>query len=153
MSLAPSDSAVGPSFALPSLSRPYRLAFGALAAVTVVQLVTQLADVSGPVQDVSQDLLMALLALALALAVPRPRGLLVTGTLAALGFSFLGDAAPDVTSDDVSFLVMVGCFLVAQAAYVVTFWPLRGESVAGRSWLYVLPYAGVFVALVGSVEP
>ncbi|MGW5238508.1 lysoplasmalogenase [Monashia sp. NPDC004114] len=138
MSLAPAETAVGRA----------PVAFGALALVTVVHLATQLGDVTGPLAEVTQDLLMPLLALALALAVPTPRGRLVNGTLVALGFSFLGDAAPDLAPDDSSFLVMVGFFLVAQVAYVVTFWPLRRESVAGRSWLYVVPYAVAFVALV-----
>jgi uncharacterized membrane protein YhhN len=151
MSLAPSDNAVGrPSLALPALPRGSRLAFGGLAVVTAVHLVTQLVGATGPVENLSQDLLMPLLTLALVLAVPSPRGQLATGTLVALGFSFLGDAAPDFFSDDLSFLVMVGFFLVAQVAYVVTFWPVRRESVAGRSLLAVLPYAVVFVALVAA---
>jgi uncharacterized membrane protein YhhN len=138
MSLALSDRAVGRA----------PLAFGALALVTVVHLATQLVDAGGALADVTQDLLMPLLALALALAVPAPRGRLVNGTLVALGFSFLGDAAPDLAPDDVSFLVMVGFFLVAQVAYIATFWPLRRESVAARSWIAVVPYAVAFAALV-----
>jgi uncharacterized membrane protein YhhN len=140
MSLAPSERTVGRA----------PLACGALAIVTGVHLVTQLGDVTGPLADVTQDLLMPLLALALALSVEAPRGRLVNGTLVALGFSFLGDAAPDLAPGDSAFLVMVGFFLVAQVAYVVTFWPLRRASVAGRSWLCVVPYAVAFVALVAA---
>jgi uncharacterized membrane protein YhhN len=144
MSLAPSDIPADTAVARAPV------AFGALALVTMVHLATQLGEVTGPLADVTQDLLMPLLALSLALAVPAPRGRLVNGTLVALGFSFLGDAAPDLAPQDTAFLVMVGFFLVAQFAYVATFWPLRRESVAGRSWFYVLPYAAAFVALVAA---
>jgi uncharacterized membrane protein YhhN len=119
-------------------------------AASVVHLVSQLADSSGLVTDVSKALLMPSLALTLMSAVPTPRGRLVAGTLVALGLSFLGDVLPGFVTGDLSFLVMVGFFLLAQVTYIATFWPLRRGSLAGRRPLALLVYAAVFVALVGA---
>lgn len=131
-----------------SLPAGARLAAGALAVVTVVHLATQLVGTRGLLDDVTQGLLMPLLALTLWLAVRPVRNRLVVGTLVALGFSFLGDVGPDLVPDDLAFLVMVGFFLVAQVVYVVTFWSWRRRSVAGRSPWLLLPYAVVLVGLV-----
>lgn len=125
-----------------------RLAAAALALVTAVHLGLQLSGTGGPAEDLTQGLLMPLLALTLWLAVRPARGRLVTGTLVALGFSFLGDVAPDLVPQDLSFLVMVGFFLVAQVVYVATFWPRRGRSVAARRPWLVVPYAVALVALL-----
>ena len=130
--------------------RPPRLlglAAGAFVAVACVHLVTQLADSSGALSDVTQDLLMPLLALTLLAATATPRSRLVRWVLVALAFSFLGDAVPDLLPADLSFLAMVGAFLLAQCAYVVAFLPFRSSSVLRRPAL-LLPYAAAFVALV-----
>ncbi len=124
-----------------------RVGAAALAVVTLVQLATQLANSGAMLNNLSQDLLMPLLALVLLLATDSPRPRLTRVTLVALGFSFLGDAGPDLVGGDATFLVMVGCFLLAQLAYIVAFWPSRHRSIVRRpAWL--LPYAAVFVALV-----
>ncbi|TQN44610.1 putative membrane protein YhhN [Humibacillus xanthopallidus] len=132
-----------------STERPRRLGLVAAAFVAVagVHLVLQLADATGLLSDITQDLLMPLLALTLVAATVPPRSRLVRWVLVALGFSFLGDAVPDFVPGDLSFLAMVGAFLLAQVAYIVAFWPLRGGSVMRRPAL-LLPYAVVFVALV-----
>jgi uncharacterized membrane protein YhhN len=119
----------------------------AFVVVACVHLVTQLADSTGPLSEVTQDLLMPLLALTLVAATVPPRSRLVRWVLVALAFSFLGDAVPDLVPSDLSFLAMVGAFLLAQSAYIVAFWPFRGASVLRRPVL-LLPYAVVFVALV-----
>ena len=90
---------------------------------------------------------MPLLALTLLAATAAPRSRLVRWVLVALAFSFLGDAVPDLVPSDLSFLAMVGAFLLAQCAYVVAFWPFRSRSVLRRPAL-LLPYAVAFVALV-----
>ena len=80
---------------------------------------------------------------------PRLRGL----TIAALTFSWLGDAAPDLTSGDASFLAMVGAFFVAQLCYITAFGSTWQRSIAGRSPALMLPYAVAFVVLVLACSP
>lgn len=122
----------------------------AFVAASLVHLATQVLDATGVLAEVSKALLMPLLALALLCTVPSPRGRLVTGTLVALGWSFLGDVVPGFVEGDPSFLVMVGFFLLAQLTYIATFWPLRRDSVAARRTLSLGVYAAVFVALVAA---
>lgn len=124
-----------------------RAGLAALAGVTVVHLGSLLGDPDGPVANVTQDLLMPLLAWSLLAATASPRSRLVRLVLVALGFSWLGDAAPDLAPEDSGFLVMVGFFLLAQGAYIAAFLPFRDRSVGGRP-LLALPYAAAFVALV-----
>lgn len=139
-----------------AMSPGARVSAAALVAVTALHLATQLPGTRGPLtevtqgllNDITQGLLMVLLQLTLWLMVRPVFDRLVTGTLVALGFSALGDVVPDVTPDDLDFLVMVGFFLVAQVVYVVTFWPLRGRSIAARSPWLLLPYVVALVALV-----
>src|SRR5690606_6776387 len=71
----------------------------------------------------------------------------------ALGFSWLGDAAPDVVPDDVAFITMLGFFLIAHVIYLVAFWPLRSRGVLGRRRVLVLPYAVVLAVLLALVLP
>ena len=52
---------------------------------------------------------------------PLPR--LRAATLTALGFSWLGDSVPDLTSGDGAFIAMVACFLCAQVAFIVGLLP------------------------------
>jgi uncharacterized membrane protein YhhN len=74
----------------------------------------------------TQWLLMPILSIAFVALARGATGLdprLRTATLAALGFSWLGDLLPHLAPDSVAFLVMVGCFLLAQVAYIVGFLP------------------------------
>lgn len=134
------------------LRRPTRVLVTVLALVVVVHLGALLAGASR-LADATQWTLMPLLAAALATQVPTPRGRLVTLTLLALGFSWLGDAAPDLFTGDTAFLVMVGFFLCAQVAYLVAFVPLAARGPLRRRPVLVLPYVGVVVLLVVLCAP
>jgi uncharacterized membrane protein YhhN len=124
----------------------------ALAAVAVVHLVAQLADAGG-LADVTQVLLMPLLAGVLWLETSPRRGRLVTLTLVALGLSWLGDTAPKLVGGDAAFLVMVGFFLLAQLAYVTAFLPYRAASVIHVRRPLLLGYAAAVVGLVAACVP
>ncbi len=138
-------------------------AWGALALLTLVHLAAQLAGAS-TLADASQWFLMPLLAVCLWLATrrrdggrrdgdgPSRRSRLVRLTLVALGFSWLGDTAPDLADGDTAFLVMVGFFLCAQVTYTLAFWPFRAGSVLRRP-LALAPYLLAFVALVVACAP
>jgi uncharacterized membrane protein YhhN len=126
-----------------------RLLLGVLAVVTAVHLMAQLIGSSG-LADATQALLMPLLAGVLWWGTSAPRSRLVSFTLAALGFSWLGDTAPKLAAGDPAFLLMVGFFLLAQIAYIVAFLPYRRRSVlhVNRAWLAA--YAAVVAALVAA---
>lgn len=62
---------------------------------------------------------------------PLPR--LRAATLTALGFSWLGDSVPDLTSGDGAFIAMVACFLCAQVAFIVGLLPHWRASVLGHN--------------------
>ncbi len=124
-----------------------------LAATTVAHLVAQLAG-AGDVADVTQWFLMPLLAAAVWLAAGRGRATrLVRLTVVALLLSWLGDTSPDVVPDDLSFVTMLGFFLLAHVAYLVAFWPLRRDGVLGRQPAVVAAYVVVFLALVAVCAP
>lgn len=129
--------------------RAARLLLGVLAVVTAVHLLAQLIGSSG-LTDITQVLLMPLLAGVLWWQTSAPRGRLVSLTLAALGLSWLGDSAPKLTGGDPAFLLMVGFFLLAQISYIVAFLPYRRRSVlhVDRRWLAA--YVAVVVALVAA---
>lgn len=125
----------------------------ALAAATLVHLAAQLAD-ADEVANVTQWFLMPLLAAAVWLAAGRGRATrLVRLTVVALLLSWLGDTAPDVVPDDLSFVTMLGFFLLAHVAYLVAFWPLRRDGVLGRRPALVAAYGLVFLALVVACAP
>lgn len=102
--------------------------FGVLAAV---HLVAQLVGADG-VANVSQWFLMPVLASVLWMSTGPGRSRLVILTLVALGLSWMGDTAPDLTDGDVSFLMMVGFFLLAQIAYIAAFAPYGRAEIWGR---------------------
>lgn len=133
---------------MPSLTPLARAGLAALTGVTFLHLASVLGDPDGVVANVTQDLLMPLLAWTLVAATTSPRSRLVRLVLVALGFSWLGDAAPDLAAEDTAFIVMVGFFLLAQATYIAAFLPFRERSIARRTPVAVLPYAAVFVALI-----
>jgi len=123
-----------------------RLAGALFVALVLVHLGLQLAGADS-LAAASQWLLMPALAATVWFATRSPRPRLVRLVLVALGFSWLGDAAPDLADGDTAFLVMVGFFLCAQVTYAVAFWPYRRQSVARRP-LLVVPYVIVFAVLV-----
>lgn len=122
-------------------------ALGALAAITAVHLGAQLVAPDGAVASLTQVLLMPALA-AVLLTGTRSRSRLVRLTLLAVGFSWLGDTLPRLLSEDPGFLVMVGCFLLAQLTYAVAFLPYWRGSIVRRSPLLLIPYAAGLARLV-----
>ena len=130
-----------------------RAAAVALGIVTLAHLVAQLAD-AGDVANVTQWFLMPLLAAVVRLAAGAGRGTrLVRLTVVALLLSWLGDSAPDVAGDDLSFVTMLGFFLLAHVTYLVAFWPLRREGVLGRRPVAVAAYVVVWAVLVAVCAP
>lgn len=133
------------------------VAWGALALLTLVHLAAQLGGAPA-LADTSQWFLVPALAGCLWLATRsatgagRRRSRLVRLTLLALGFSWLGDTAPDLADGDAAFLVMVGFFLCAQVTYALAFWPCRAGSVLRRP-LALAPYLVAFLVLVAACAP
>jgi len=123
-----------------------------LAGLGVVHLGAQLAGASS-LTDRSQWFLMPALALVVAAHTARPRTRRVRLLLVALGFSWLGDTVPDLVPDDVSFVVMIGFFLLAQVCYIAAFVPGARRSAILRRPALVLPYVLVFVVLVALCAP
>lgn len=130
---------------LPHHSRGWT-ALALLALACLVNLYAELTDAES-LASATKWLLMPLLAGVLWSESPRPPSRLVSLTLLALFFSWLGDNAPALTSEDAGFLVMVGFFLLAQVVYIAAFWPTRHTSVARRPIL-VAPYVAAIAALV-----
>ncbi|UJP39196.1 lysoplasmalogenase [Cellulomonas palmilytica] len=129
--------------------RSWSVAYVVLVATHLGAL---LAD-ADPLADVTQCLLMPALAGVLVAATRWPRGHVVTWALAALGASFLGDAVPRLLTGDAAFLAMVGCFLLAQVAYVVAFAPRVRRSVVRTAPAWLAAYAVVLVVLVAVCAP
>ena len=132
-----------------------RILLAGFAVTTLLHLGAQLGAL--PVlENVTQWLLMPLLAVMLYVETTAPRGRLVSLTLVALTLSWLGDTAPDLASGDTSFLLMVGFFLLAQLAYIIAFLPYRAHSVlTRRRWLlavYVAAVVGLVAACAGGAE-
>lgn len=128
-----------------------RAALTVLAVVGAVHLSAQLIG-SAVVADITQVLLMPLLASALWAGTRPSRGRLVRLTLLALGCSWLGDTIPRFLDGDPGFFGMLGSFLGAQLAYSIAFWPRRHRSLLVRP-LAVLPYLLVAVGVVALSAP
>ncbi|SEB51403.1 Uncharacterized membrane protein YhhN [Nocardioides exalbidus] len=119
------------------------VSYAVLVALTVVHLGAQLAAPDGAVASLTQPLLMPALAAVLVAGTAAPRPLLVRLTLVALFFSWLGDTVPRFLEGDAAFGSMVGCFLLAQVAYVLAFRPLRAQAPGARpplGLLYLVAY-------------
>lgn len=72
-------------------------------------------------------------------------------TMAALTFCFVGDLLPGLVPSAVSFVAMVGAFLVAQVCFIAAFLPWRRAALGRRA--VVVAYGVAFVALVALVAP
>src|SRR4029077_5075482 len=105
------------------------------------------------VADVTQVLVMPLLAGVLWCETSRLRSRLVTLLLVARGLSWLGDSAPNLTSGDAAFLVMIGFFLLAQVAYIAAFLPFRARSVLHVHRTLLPAYLAAVGALVLACAP
>ena len=129
------------------------LALAAYLADLTVHLVAQ-ARGQETLIGVSQWLLMPLLALVVWLA-PAPMSALTRWVLVAIACSWLGDFLPHFVSGDAAFLVLVGAFAVAQAAYARAFWPLRQDSVTGSAWpvAYAAAAAGLVLVCAPGAGP
>jgi uncharacterized membrane protein YhhN len=127
---------------------PRAVSFLVLVTVTCVHLVAQLVAPDGAVASVTQPMLMPALAAVLVAGTLAPRPPMVRIVLVALFFSWLGDTVPRFLDGDTAFGSMLGCFLLAQVAYVVAFRRPRRQPLATRPALtvpYFLAY-GVLVA-------
>lgn len=122
-----------------------RLALFVFAAVSVVHLGAQLLDAE-MVSALTQALLMPTLAVALWAGSTAPRDRLVVLSLGALGLSWVGDTAPRILPDSLSFVGMLAAFLAAQILYAAAFWPWRHRSVLARPAL-LIPYAAAGVLI------
>lgn len=100
----------------------------------------------------TQWLLMPALALFLAVAGRPVRDRLQRLVLLALGFSWLGDLLPSLVPDGAAFLVMIGCFFLAQVTYVVAFAPYVHGGLGRHPWAAV-PYALVLTVMLVLVLP
>lgn len=133
--------------------KPVSIVCGAaLIVVTAAHLIAQLTAPDEAVSAATQILLMPLLFGAVWFAGTGARQPLIRMVLIALSFSWLGDAIPRFVGGDAGFLVMVGCFMVAQMFYILALWPYRRSSAAARP-LLTLPYIAAFAVLVISCAP
>lgn len=129
-----------------------RAALAAFGVVLLVHLGAQLAGATDLVRW-TQWLLAPALAAAVVLARPgldKARGNLARLVLVGLIFSWLGDTLPSFAGD-ASFLVMVGMFAFAQAAYAAAFWPYRRASLLRSPWALV--YVAFAVGLLALCLP
>lgn len=131
---------------------PIRAAWAAFAVLAVVHLAAQLVG-ADTAADVTQWFLMPVLAVVLWLSTAAPRSRLVVLTLVALGFSWLGDSAPDLADGDTAFLLMVGFFLLAQITYIAAFAPFNTGAVLRRNRGGVVAYALAVALLVAACAP
>ena len=129
-----------------------RAALALFVGLAVVHLGAQLAGASS-LAGRSQWFLMPALALVVAAWTARPRTRRVRLVLVALGLSWLGDTVPDLVPEGVSFLVMVGFFLLAQVCYITAFVPGARRSSIVREPARAWPYALAFVVLVVLCAP
>lgn len=123
-----------------------------LALATAVHLSMQLAAPESLFADATQMLLMPLLGGLISTLARRPRSRTTKLILAALLFSWVGDALPRFMSGDPAFLAMVAGFLVAQLFYVAALARCWKTSILARPWK-VLPYGVAFAALLVLCAP
>lgn len=122
-------------------------AAGALAAYAVVAFVHLSAQLTGAdaLANATQRVAVPWLLLALA-AQTRLRSRLARLTAGGLVFSWVGDTLPDFVPESISFIALMGSFLVAHALFIAGFWPWRRESWLRTPWMWA--YAAVAVAMV-----
>lgn len=140
----PSDSSPG--------TRVAPAAAGAVAAYAVVVLVHLGAHLAGAeaLANATQWVAVPWLVLAV-VAQTRLRSRLARFTAGALIFSWIGDALPDFVPDSVSFMALMGSFLVAHVLFIAGFWPWRRSSLLGSRWAW--GYAALAVAMVVACAP
>lgn len=121
-----------------------------LVVATLVHLVAQAAAPGGVAADLTQVLLMPVLAWVLLTSTPDPKSRLVHLVLLALGLSWLGDTLPRFADEgsDVGFGLMLGAFLLAQLAYVAAFLPFASRSILRTRRELLALYAVALVLLL-----
>lgn len=129
-----------------------KVALASFGIVAAAHLVSQFVDPDGLYESATQILLMPALAAVLATGTTTPTRLSRI-VLVALGASWLGDSVPRFLATDPGFLAMVGCFLVAQTAYIGGFAPYRSQSAPWREWRCRWPYLAAFAGLVAWCLP
>lgn len=116
------------------------------AVVSAAHLGAQLLG-SATVADLTQMMLMPALAGALWTGTASsPRGRLVVLAMGALSLSWVGDTAPRFLPESLSFVGMLGAFLLAQLLYAAAFWPWHRRSVLARP-LLLFPYVAAAVLI------
>lgn len=130
--------------------RPARRALYVFAVVLAIHLGAQLAP-ADTLANATQWALMPLIANVVRLATSAPRARLVRLASVALGFSWLGDLLPDLVGGPAAFFALIGMFALAQATYVVAFWPYRAAGLLRRPW--VVGYVAYAIALVALCAP
>lgn len=126
-----------------------------LAVVTLIHLVAQGTAPGGVVCDLTQVLLMPLLAWVLLVSTPNPKSQLVRLVSIALGFSWLGDTVPRFFDEgsEAGFWWMVALFTLAQIAYVAAFLPFARRSILRtRPKLLALPIVIALALLVLTLD-
>ncbi|GAB3309542.1 lysoplasmalogenase [Epidermidibacterium keratini] len=126
-----------------------RLLFFVYADLLAVHLLAQLI-VAPALATFTQAIAMPVLALALFNEVTT-RGPLVWFSLLALGFSWLGDLLPRFVAPELQFILLMGCFLMAQIAYIVAFSPYWRDL--RRCWPALIPLMAAFGVLVVATVP
>jgi uncharacterized membrane protein YhhN len=124
-------------------------ALTAYTVVVVVHLVAQVTHNDG-LANVTQWCAVPCLLVVLA-AQTRLTSRLARFAAGGLALSWVGDTLPDFVPDSVTFMVLMGAFLVAHVLLIAGFWPWRGESLVRSRWTWV--YAAVAVALVVACAP
>ena len=130
-------------------------ALAALVVVTLVHLASQAVAPGGVLADLTQVLLMPVLAWLLWTTTPDPKSQLARLALAALGLSWLGDTLPRFFDDgsDAGFWAMVVPFLLAQIAYAAAFLPFVDRSIARTRPVLVAPYVVAMIAVLVFTAP
>lgn len=121
-----------------------RLALAAYAVLLSVHLGAHLAGSAW--SEPTQWMLMPTLVLVL-MSAQRGLNRLSWLTVAGLVFSWAGDALPFFAPQETSFLVLVGCFALAQVTYAVAFAPFRAHRWRGWWPTLILMCAVAMVAV------
>lgn len=128
------------------------LSLALFVGLSVVHVVSQ---GTGPdrLAEVTQPLLMPVLAAHLLAVAPSRDARLVRWTLLGLGLSFVGDTVPRFVGGDAAFQAMIGSFLLAQVCYLVAFRPYVGRSILRRDRVRLAPYVVALVVLLAACLP
>lgn len=130
-----------------------RAGWAAYAVLVLIHLGLQILAPSSPATRATQVLLAPLLMTILLAAVASPRPHTTTWTLIALVFCLGGDLLPALVPESMSFLALVGSFLIAQACFIVAFAPWRDRSVLRHRRVVVVLYLAAYLTLIILVGP